>query len=67
MATQREGQLSGAVSTRTVEIDEEEVEILTQEGYGDWPICPICRRTKTVTESQIDPTEWSEHTESHIS
>jgi hypothetical protein len=33
-------------------------EVITQDGYGDWPRCSLCR-------DQVEPSSYSEHTREH--
>lgn len=37
---------------------ESSVEVITQEGYGDWPRCSLCR-------DQVEPSSYSEHSREH--
>lgn len=64
--------LPGKLTTTMVDRDSngnkiESYALVEQEGYGIWPVCQICLRTKPPIESQIEPTEWNNHSESHIS
>lgn len=35
-------------------------EVIVQEGYGEWPFCTLC-----VPPKQVDPTQFSRHTNKH--
>lgn len=64
--------LPGALSVVTIAQDEngegvEPYELVEQEGYGIWPVCDICVKSKDPVDAQIDPSEWSNHQASHIS
>lgn len=66
-AAKKAATLGGELTVETHEIDGEEHELISQVDYGLWPVCQICNRTKSKIDSQIEPSEWSNHSESHIS
>lgn len=60
--------LPGKLSVVDFENRNGEIEdAVDQADYGLWPICEICNKSKSVLDSQVEPTEWNNHLQSHIS